>query len=106
MYDPSMKLLVTLEPDETGTIVAECPAIPGCVSQRRTEAEALENIREGDRGLPGSVRGKSHVSDDRSPRGGGSYLVAALPSVSGGEPYEFSRKLDESKTGSTEAMSS
>jgi len=27
-------------------IVAECPAIPGCVSQGRTEAEALENIRE------------------------------------------------------------
>ncbi len=41
-----MKLLVTLEPDETGMIVAECPAIPGCVSQGRTEAEALENIRE------------------------------------------------------------
>jgi predicted RNase H-like HicB family nuclease len=27
-------------------IVAECPAIPGCVSQGRTEPEALENIRE------------------------------------------------------------
>ena len=42
----SMKLLVTLEPDETGMIGAECPAIPGCVSQGRTEAEAVENIRE------------------------------------------------------------
>ena len=41
-----MKLLVTLEADETGTMVAECPAIPGCVSQGRTESEALENIRE------------------------------------------------------------
>jgi predicted RNase H-like HicB family nuclease len=41
-----MKLLVTLESDETGMIVAECPAIPGCVSQGRTENEALENIRE------------------------------------------------------------
>jgi predicted RNase H-like HicB family nuclease len=41
-----MKLLVTLEPDETGMIVAECPSIPGCVSQGKTEAEALENIRE------------------------------------------------------------
>jgi predicted RNase H-like HicB family nuclease len=41
-----MKLLVTLETDETGVIVAECPAIPGCVSQGRTEAEALDNIRE------------------------------------------------------------
>ncbi len=41
-----MKLLVTLEPDETGMIVAECPAIPGCVSQGKTEDEALANIRE------------------------------------------------------------
>jgi predicted RNase H-like HicB family nuclease len=41
-----MKLLVTLERDETGMLVAECPAIPGCVSQGRTEAEALDNIRE------------------------------------------------------------
>jgi predicted RNase H-like HicB family nuclease len=41
-----MKLLVTLEPDETGMIVAECPAIPGCISQGRTEAKAMENIRE------------------------------------------------------------
>jgi predicted RNase H-like HicB family nuclease len=41
-----MKLLVTLEPDETGMIVAECPSIPGCVSQGSTEAEAIENIRE------------------------------------------------------------
>jgi predicted RNase H-like HicB family nuclease len=41
-----MKLLVTLERDETGMLVAACPAIPGCISQGRTEAEALDNIRE------------------------------------------------------------
>jgi len=41
-----MKFIVTFERDETGMIVAECPAIPGCVSQGRTEAEAMENIRE------------------------------------------------------------
>ena len=41
-----MKLFVTLERDETGMLVAECPAIPGCVSQGRTEDEALDNIRE------------------------------------------------------------
>ena len=41
-----MKLLVTLEPDAAGMIVAVCPAIPGCVSQGRTEAEALDNVRE------------------------------------------------------------
>jgi predicted RNase H-like HicB family nuclease len=41
-----MKLLVTLERDESDMIVAECPAIPGCISQGQTEAEALDNIRE------------------------------------------------------------
>ena len=41
-----MKLLVTLERDESGMIVAECPSIPGCVSQGATEPEALDNIRE------------------------------------------------------------
>ena len=41
-----MKLLVTLERDETGMVVAECPAIPGCVSQGRSEDEAVCNIRE------------------------------------------------------------
>jgi len=41
-----MKLIVTLERDETGMIVAECPAIPGCISQGKTEEEALANIRE------------------------------------------------------------
>ncbi len=41
-----MKFPVTLERDETGMIVAECPAIPGCVSQGKTEDEALANIRE------------------------------------------------------------
>ena len=41
-----MKLVVTLERDETGMIVVECPAIPGSVSQGKTEEEALANIRE------------------------------------------------------------
>jgi predicted RNase H-like HicB family nuclease len=41
-----MKLIITLERDETGMIVAECPAIPGCVSQGQTEEEAVANIRE------------------------------------------------------------
>ena len=28
------------------TIVAECPAIPGCVSQGKTEQEAMRNIKD------------------------------------------------------------
>ena len=41
-----MKLLITLERDESGMIVAQCPSIPGCVSQGTTEEEAVANIRE------------------------------------------------------------
>lgn len=40
------KFLVTLETDEDGWLVAECPVLPGCVSQGRTREEALANIRE------------------------------------------------------------
>jgi predicted RNase H-like HicB family nuclease len=41
-----MRFLVTLEPDEDGWIVVDCPALPGCVSQGRTQEEALKNIAE------------------------------------------------------------
>lgn len=41
-----MKFTVTLERGEDGWIVAECPSIPGCVSQGKTEDEAIENIKE------------------------------------------------------------
>jgi len=41
-----MKLFVTIDRDEDGVYVVECPAIPGCVSQGSTEQEALDNIRD------------------------------------------------------------
>ncbi|PYJ05075.1 MAG: HicB family protein, partial [Verrucomicrobia bacterium] len=34
----SMKYRVVIEPDEDGVFVAECPALPGCVSQGKTRA--------------------------------------------------------------------
>lgn len=37
---------VTLEQAEDSWIVAECPALPGCISQGETEEEALVNIKE------------------------------------------------------------
>lgn len=37
---------VKLEQAEDGWIVAECPALPGCISQGKDEEEALVNIRE------------------------------------------------------------
>lgn len=41
-----MRFTITLTKDEDGVFIAECPAIPGCISQGRTEYEAEQNIRE------------------------------------------------------------
>lgn len=41
-----MKFLTTLEQDENGIWVAECPAIPGCITQGERREDALKNIRE------------------------------------------------------------
>ncbi len=59
-----MKLTVTIDRDEDGVWIVECPSIPGCVSQGETKDEALANIREAielcmevraERGLPLTV---------------------------------------------------
>ena len=41
-----MKFNITLDRDEDGVFVAECPSIPGCVSQGATRDEALANVSE------------------------------------------------------------
>ena len=41
-----MKFVITIEQDEDGIFVVECPSIPGCISQGKTEQEALENIED------------------------------------------------------------
>ncbi|MGB8684097.1 MAG: type II toxin-antitoxin system HicB family antitoxin [Candidatus Binatus sp.] len=41
-----MDLPVILNAGQDGYIVAECPVIPGCISQGRTRREALRNVRE------------------------------------------------------------
>jgi predicted RNase H-like HicB family nuclease len=41
-----MKFNITIDRDEDGIWVVECPAIPGCVSQGKTKDEAIENIKE------------------------------------------------------------
>ena len=41
-----MKFTATLERDEDGVWIAECPSIPGCVSQGQTRDEALANVKE------------------------------------------------------------
>jgi predicted RNase H-like HicB family nuclease len=45
--EPSPQHLpVLLHPGEDGWLIAECPLIPGCVTQGRTREEALANARE------------------------------------------------------------
>ncbi|PYV14484.1 MAG: HicB family protein [Acidobacteria bacterium] len=41
-----MKFIVTMVQDEDGVFIAECPSIPGCVSQGKTEEEAERNIEQ------------------------------------------------------------
>jgi predicted RNase H-like HicB family nuclease len=41
-----MMFHVTLQTAEDGWIIAECPALPGCVTQGKSEKEALENVTE------------------------------------------------------------
>ncbi len=41
-----MKYRVILEQDEDGIVVAEVPALPGCISQGNTRSEALVNVTE------------------------------------------------------------
>ena len=56
---------VTIERDEDGAWVTECPAISGCVSQGNTRQQALGNIKEAialclevraEKGLPLTLR--------------------------------------------------
>jgi predicted RNase H-like HicB family nuclease len=37
---------VIIYPGEDGFWVAECPSLPGCISQGQSRAEAIANIRE------------------------------------------------------------
>jgi predicted RNase H-like HicB family nuclease len=41
-----MKFMITLQRDEDGVWIAECPSIPECISQGGTRSEAETNIRE------------------------------------------------------------
>ncbi len=41
-----MKLMITIYQDEDGVYIAECPSIPGCVSQGNSEEDAEKNVRQ------------------------------------------------------------
>ena len=41
-----MKFKTTIDRDEDGIWIVECPSTPGCVSQGKTKDEAIENIKD------------------------------------------------------------
>ena len=51
-----MRYRVHIEQDEDGMFVVECPALPGCISQGKTRAEALENIKDAIKGYVESLK--------------------------------------------------
>ena len=62
-----MTFTVTLDRDEDGVWIAECPSIPGCVSQGDSREAALENVQEAitlclevraERGMPLTIETK------------------------------------------------
>jgi len=53
-----MKFTVSIDRDEDGVWVVECPSIPGCVSQGATRGEALESIK-------GAIKGCLDVRSER-----------------------------------------
>lgn len=65
-----MTFVVTLDRDEDGVWIAECPSIPGCVSQGTTKDDAIASVREAirlclevraDRGLPLTIETRQVV---------------------------------------------
>ena len=51
-----MKFKVTIEQDEDGNFVAQCPSLPGCISEGTKREEALANIRDAIEGYLASLK--------------------------------------------------
>jgi predicted RNase H-like HicB family nuclease len=51
-----MKYSILIEHVEDGMFVAECPSLPGCISQGRNRKEAVENLQDAIRGYLESLR--------------------------------------------------
>ena len=51
-----MRYRVVLTTDEDGVYTAECPSLPGCISQGATRELALQNIHEAMTGYLESLR--------------------------------------------------
>ncbi len=51
-----MRFRIIIEEDEDGVFVAECPSLPGCISQGKTRKEAVANIKDAIEGYLASLK--------------------------------------------------
>ena len=51
-----MRYRILIEQDEDGMFVAECPTLPGCISQGKTRNEAIKNIKDAIKGCLQSLK--------------------------------------------------
>jgi predicted RNase H-like HicB family nuclease len=51
-----MRFRILVEQDEDGYFIANCPTLPGCISQGKTQAEARTNITDAIAGYLESLR--------------------------------------------------
>jgi predicted RNase H-like HicB family nuclease len=51
-----MKFRIIIQKDEDGNFVAECPTLPGCISEGKTREEARLNIRDAIQGYLESLK--------------------------------------------------
>ena len=51
-----MKYRIIIEQDDDGAYIAECSSLPGCVSQGKTRAEALINVKDAIEGYLESLK--------------------------------------------------
>jgi len=59
-----VKLRVIVEQDEAGYYVAEVPALPGCLSQGKTQEEAIANVKEAIEGWLEVMESKQSFDSD------------------------------------------
>jgi len=60
---------VIIYPGEDGYWVAECPSLPGCISQGETKEEAIANIREAIQGYVAALSSGNVILHQRKEKG-------------------------------------
>ncbi len=51
-----LKFRIIIELDEDGVFTAECPSLPGCISEGKTRKEAIANIQDAIKGYLASLK--------------------------------------------------